>query len=88
MPDQSSIKQTSHICSLACPSFEGSSELPHQSLSPRPLSAESARILREKGMSGGRLKYLVEEDAGHHELAWQWRLTGALEYLLGPWKGV
>lgn len=67
-----------HVCSF---------KQPHSPHSPVLCCAESARILREKGMTGGRLRYLVEEDAGHHELAWQWRLTGALEYLLGPWKG-
>ncbi len=49
---------------------------------------EAARILESKGLTAanGRLRYLVEEGAGHHELAWQWRLTGALHFLLGPWK--
>lgn len=46
---------------------------------------EAARILREKGMKGNRMMFQVEEGAGHHELAWQWRLTGALEFLLAPW---
>lgn len=49
---------------------------------------EAARALESKGMlpGNGRLRFLVEEGAGHHELAWQWRLTGALQFLLGPWK--
>ena len=46
---------------------------------------EAVRLLSEKGLRGDRLRFLVEEGAGHHELAWQWRLTGALEYLLSPW---
>lgn len=47
---------------------------------------EAARALEAAGMRGGqRLRFLVEEDAGHHELAWQWRLTGALTFLLSPW---
>lgn len=46
---------------------------------------EAARILQDKGMRGERLRFLVEEGAGHHELAWQWRLTGALQFLLSPW---
>ena len=32
------------------------------------------------------LMFQVEDGAGHHELAWQWRLTGALKFLLGPWR--
>ncbi len=32
---------------------------------------------------GGRAQ--VEAGAGHHEGAWQWRLTDALRYLLSPW---
>lgn len=46
---------------------------------------EAARLLGEKGLRGNRLKFQVEEGAGHHELAWQWRLTGMLEFLLSPW---
>ena len=48
---------------------------------------EAARALEEAGGMRGpqRMRFLVEEDAGHHELAWQWRLTGALAFLLGPW---
>ena len=43
---------------------------------------------QEKGLRGPqRLRFLVEEEAGHHELAWQWRLTGALHFLLAPWWG-
>ncbi len=38
-----------------------------------------------QGMAGGRLRFLVEEGAGHHELAWQWRLTGGLRFVCGPW---
>ena len=26
------------------------------------------------------------EAGGAMKLAWQWRLTGALQFLLGPWK--
>jgi hypothetical protein len=33
----------------------------------------------------GRLKFHVEQDAGHHEGAWQWRFSGALRFLLSPW---
>ncbi|KAL6760544.1 Alpha/Beta hydrolase protein [Haematococcus lacustris] len=49
--------------------------------------SEAARILDEKGCKGeqGRLRFLVEEGAGHHEGAWQWRLSGALRFLLAPW---
>lgn len=46
---------------------------------------EAARLFSEKGMRGDRLRFLVEEGAGHHESAWQWRLTGALQFLLSPW---
>jgi hypothetical protein len=47
----------------------------------------AAQILEEKGMrpQAGRLAFQVEADAGHHELAWRWRLTGALDFLLSPW---
>lgn len=34
-----------------------------------------------------RLRFLVEEGAGHHEKAWAWRLSGALTFLLSPWWG-
>lgn len=27
----------------------------------------------------------LQEDAGHHEKAWAWRLSGALTFLLAPW---
>ena len=33
------------------------------------------------------MRFLVEDGAGHHELAWQWRLTGAMLFLLTPWWG-
>lgn len=46
---------------------------------------EAARILGEKGMRGSRMQLLVEDGAGHHELAWQWRLTGAMRFLLSAW---
>lgn len=39
-------------------------------------------------MQGGRLRFQVEEGAGHHEGAWRWRLQGALQYLCGPWWDV
>lgn len=46
----------------------------------------AARALEAAGMRGPqRLRFLVEEGAGHHELAWKWRLTGALQFLLAPW---
>eukprot|EP00884_Botryococcus_braunii_P022082 jgi/Botrbrau1/8558/Bobra.0359s0022.1 len=47
----------------------------------------AAQILEEKGLRSqdGRLAFQVEADAGHHELAWRWRLTGALDFLLSPW---
>ena len=31
------------------------------------------------------MRFQVEEGAGHFEGAWAWRLTGSLEFLLGPW---
>ncbi|GIL79183.1 hypothetical protein Vretimale_16716 [Volvox reticuliferus] len=46
---------------------------------------EAASILESQGMRGGRLQFLVEEGAGHHELAWQWRLTGAMRFLFSAW---
>ncbi|GLC43975.1 hypothetical protein PLESTB_000215900 [Pleodorina starrii] len=46
---------------------------------------EAATILESQGMRGGRLRFLVEEGAGHHELAWQWRLTGAMRFLFSAW---
>ncbi|GAB4823020.1 hypothetical protein N2152v2_010066 [Parachlorella kessleri] len=47
---------------------------------------EAARALEGAGLRGPkRLRFLVEEEAGHHELAWSWRLTGALSFLLAPW---
>ncbi len=30
----------------------------------------------------GRLRFHVEPDAGHHESAWAWRFSGAMEFLL------
>lgn len=49
---------------------------------------EAARALEAGGMRGpGRLRFLVEEGAGHHEKAWAWRLSGALTFLLSPWWG-
>ena len=42
---------------------------------------EAARILDEKGVRDGRLKYQVDEGAGHHEGAWAWRLSAALIHL-------
>ncbi|EFJ50202.1 hypothetical protein VOLCADRAFT_89088 [Volvox carteri f. nagariensis] len=46
---------------------------------------EAASILESQGMRGNRLRFLVEEGAGHHELAWQWRLTGAMRFLFSAW---
>lgn len=47
---------------------------------------ECARILGEKGLRGPqRMKFLVEEGAGHHEGAWRWRLSGALTFLASGW---
>lgn len=58
--------------------------------------AGTMEVLRSRSGSGGMRLLLEststtlagckEEGAGHHELAWQWRLTGALQFLLGPWK--
>ena len=42
-----------------------------------------SRLLQ--GLRSGRLQFLVEDGAGHHELAWQWRLTGAMRFLFNPW---
>jgi hypothetical protein len=42
---------------------------------------EAARILESKGLSDGRLKFVVDEGGGHHEGAWGWRLSGALMHL-------
>lgn len=56
-----------------------------QSNSKYPLSLPCQRRVWWQGMAGGRLRFLVEEGAGHHELAWQWRLTGALRFVCGPW---
>ena len=48
---------------------------------------EAARILEAGGMRGPqRLAFQVEEGAGHHEKAWAWRLSGALLFLLAPWR--
>ncbi|KAG1672027.1 hypothetical protein FOA52_008903 [Chlamydomonas sp. UWO 241] len=49
---------------------------------------DAARALEYNGLSEatGRLQFVVEEGAGHHERAWQCRLTGALKFLLSPWK--
>ncbi|KAG2497276.1 hypothetical protein HYH03_004860 [Edaphochlamys debaryana] len=49
---------------------------------------EAAWILDSQGLRGERLQFQVEEGAGHHEGAWQWRLTGAMRFLLGPWWDV
>lgn len=47
---------------------------------------EAARLLREKGLKGGnRLRFVVEDGAGHHENAWRRRLAGALEFLGHGW---
>jgi enterochelin esterase-like enzyme len=47
---------------------------------------EAAAALEAAGMRGPqRLRFLVEEEAGHHEKAWAWRLSGALTFLLSPW---
>lgn len=47
---------------------------------------EAAKALEAAGMRGPqRLYFQVEEGAGHHELAWSWRLSGALTFLLSPW---
>lgn len=46
---------------------------------------EAAQALSAAGLRGGRFIFQVEEGAGHHELAWAWRLTGALRFLLSPW---
>eukprot|EP00198_Chlamydomonas_reinhardtii_P004541 XP_001693877.1 predicted protein [Chlamydomonas reinhardtii] len=46
---------------------------------------EAASILQSQGLRGDRLRFLVEEGAGHHELAWQWRLTGAMRFLFNSW---
>ena len=44
---------------------------------------EAAQALEAAGLRGPqRFRFLVEEGAGHHEKAWAWRLTGALEVLL------
>jgi predicted alpha/beta superfamily hydrolase len=44
--------------------------------------ARAARILETQGVRDGRLRFLCEEGAGHHEGAWGWRLGGALLHLL------
>ncbi|KAG2443225.1 hypothetical protein HYH02_009298 [Chlamydomonas schloesseri] len=46
---------------------------------------EAAAVLQSQGLRGDRLRFLVEEGAGHHELAWQWRLTGAMRFLFNSW---
>jgi hypothetical protein len=47
---------------------------------------EAARLLQERGLRGpSRFKFLVEEGAGHHEGAWRWRLSGALQFLAQGW---
>lgn len=47
---------------------------------------KAARLLQERGLRGpSRLKFLVEEGAGHHEGAWRWRLSGALQFLAHGW---
>jgi len=47
---------------------------------------EAARLLQERGLRGpGRFKFLVEEGAGHHEGAWRWRLSGALQFSAQGW---
>jgi len=43
--------------------------------------AQAARVLEGKGLTDGRLRFLCEEGAGHHEGAWGWRLGGALLHL-------
>lgn len=49
---------------------------------------EAALALEGAGLRGSqRLRFLVEEGAGHHEKAWAWRLSGALTFLLSPWWG-
>ena len=45
---------------------------------------EAARALEERGgLRDGRLRFQVDEGAGHHESAWAWRLPGALQFLFG-----
>ena len=44
-------------------------------------ACSAARILEEKGIRDGRLKFQVDQGAGHHEGAWGYRLTGALMHL-------
>lgn len=43
-------------------------------------------MLQECGMRGPqRFKFVVDQDAGHHEAAWRWRLRGALEFIAQGW---
>lgn len=44
-------------------------------------ACSAARILEEKGIRDGRLKFQIDQDAGHHEGAWGYRLQGALMHL-------
>jgi enterochelin esterase-like enzyme len=44
---------------------------------------EAARILEEKGLRDGRLRFQVDEGGTHHESAWGWRFSGALLHLFG-----
>ena len=44
-------------------------------------ACSAARILEEKGIRDGRLKFQVDQGAGHHEGAWGYRLQGALMHL-------
>jgi hypothetical protein len=47
---------------------------------------EAARLLQERGLRGDqRFRFIVDEGAGHHEGAWQWRLGGALRFLAQDW---
>ena len=47
---------------------------------------ECGRILEGKGLRDGRMRFQVDEGAGHSEGAWGWRLGGALQFLLGHLK--
>jgi len=76
---------------MACGTREYSGTRDHERLDVDGLllqyACQAAATLEAKGLKPGqgRLLFQVQEGAGHHEGAWQWRLTGALRFLLAPW---
>lgn len=54
---------------------------PHVDWLLQDYHAQAASVLADKGCTDGRLRYQLDEGAGHHEGAWAWRLHAALLHL-------